>query len=66
MKLKLNKEIKIKAWLNEQMIADENWTIYSEDQGDTLYIFIKDPNSTNQVKLRIEKSSEIEESPTQN
>lgn len=66
MKLKLNKEIKIKVWQNETIIADDNWTVFSEDQDDTLYIFIKDPNGTSQVKLKIEKSILIEESPSNN
>jgi hypothetical protein len=66
MKLKSNKEIKIKAWYNDQVIALEDWAVFSEDQNDTLYIFVKEPNGVNQLKLKIEKSQTIDESPSEN
>lgn len=66
MKLRHNNQVKIKAWLNEDVIAHEDWTVFSEDTDDTIYIFVKDPNGTSQLKLKIEKSPIIEESPSNN
>ena len=56
MELKRNKEITLKAWLNEIVISDENWEVYSEDAGDILYVFAKDAVTGNQLKLKIEKT----------
>lgn len=58
MNLRNNTEVKIKAWYNENQITDDNWLIYSEDNEETFWIFMKDPSGTNQLKLKIEKSQE--------
>lgn len=59
MQLKRNKEITMKAWLNDVVISDENWEVYSEDLEDILYVFAKDVVTGNQLKLKIEKSLEV-------
>jgi hypothetical protein len=59
MQLKRNKEITLKTWLNDVVISDENWEVYSEDLEDILYVFAKDVVTGNQLKLKIEKSPEI-------
>ena len=59
MQLKRNKEITVKAWLNDAVISDENWEVYSEDLEDILYVFAKDAVTGNQLKIKIEKSIEI-------
>lgn len=61
MKLKLNKEIKVKAWHNGKVITDGNWDVYSEQQDDDLFIFVKNASSNEELKLKIEKNIIIEE-----
>lgn len=63
MQLKRNKEITVKAWLNDVVISDENWEVYSEDLEDILYVFAKDVVTGNQLKIKIEKSPEIKPEP---
>jgi len=55
MKLKRNREITIKSWLNETVISDENWEVYSEEIDDSVFIFAKDPTTGNQLKIKMEK-----------
>lgn len=62
MNLKRNEEVKIKAWFNDQPICDSNWLVFSQEEDDTLYIFVKDPNSESQMKFKIEKSINVESS----
>lgn len=65
MQPKRNKEITMKAWLNEVVISDENWEVYSEDLDDVLYVFAKDVVTGNQLKIKIEKSPEIKPEPNE-
>ncbi len=69
MELKRNREIRIKAWYNQSELVNDSdkWEVFSKDEEDTLYIFVKDSLNGNQLKLKIEKSAEIkEESPKKN
>jgi hypothetical protein len=63
MELKRNREIRIKAWYNQsELVTDsDKWEVFSKDEEDTLYIFVKDSLNGNQLKLKIEKSAEIKE-----
>jgi hypothetical protein len=58
MELKRNREISIKSWINDKVISDESWEIWSNDEEDVLYILMKDPQSGAEVKLKIEKSTQ--------
>jgi hypothetical protein len=60
MELKRNRQISLKAWYNQSELVDgsENWEVFSKDEEDTLYIFVKDSNG-NELKLRIDKTAEI-------
>lgn len=62
MNLKRNEEVKIKTWFNDQLICDSNWLVFSQEEDDTLYIFVKDPNSDSQMKFKIEKNINVESS----
>lgn len=62
MKLDRNREITIKSWLNQTVISDEKWEIFSSEEDDTFYIFAKDPITGNELKLKIDKSIEIDPS----
>jgi hypothetical protein len=62
MNLNRNEEVKIKAWFNDQLICDDNWIVFSQEEDDTFYIFVKDPNSESQIKFKMEKSINIESS----
>ena len=62
MNLKRNEEVKIKAWHNDRVICDDNWTVFSQEEDDIFYIFIKDPNSEEQIKFKIEKFVKVESS----
>ena len=61
MELKRNKQISIKAWYNQSELVDatEKWEVFSKDEEDTLYIFVKDKINGNQLKLKVEKTAEI-------
>lgn len=62
MKLDRNREITIKSWLNQTVISDEKWEIFSSEEDDTFYIFAKDPITGNELKLKIDKSIILENS----
>jgi hypothetical protein len=61
MELRRNRQISIKAWYNESYLVDESdkWEVFSKEEDDVLYIFVKDSVNGNQLKLKIEKSAEI-------
>lgn len=62
MKLKQNSTIKLKSWLNDSVISDENWEVFSNDETDgILYIFAKCPTTGNQIKFKFEKVEETKE-----
>ena len=63
MELKRNREVSVRAWYNESELVNEseNWEVYSKEEEDTLYIFVKNPKTNNQLKLRIIKSCEIKD-----
>jgi hypothetical protein len=63
MNLKRNQEIKVSAWVDDNLVCNPDWEVYSQEEEDTLYIFVKDPNTEKQIKFKIEKSIIIEESP---
>ena len=64
MELNRNREGSIRAWDNESELVDEseNWEVFSKEEEDTMYIFVKNPKTNNQLKLRIIKSCEIKDS----
>lgn len=64
MNLKRNQEIKVSAWVDDNLVCNSDWEVYSQEEEDTLYIFVKDPNTEKQIKFKIEKSIIIEESPS--
>lgn len=55
MKLKRNREITIKAWLDQTVLSNEDWNVYSHDEGDIMYLFAKDPSTGRELKIKIEK-----------
>jgi hypothetical protein len=61
MELKRNRQISIKAWYNQSELVNDSdkWEVFSKDEDDTLYIFVKDSVNGNQLKLKIEKTAEI-------
>ena len=63
MNLKRNREIHISAWIDNEQICNSEWEVYSQDENDILYLYIKDPNTGKQIKFKIEKNIIIEESP---
>ena len=66
MELNRNREVSIRAWYNESELVDEseNWEVFSKEEEDIMYIFVKNPKTNNQLKLRIIKSCEIKDSET--
>jgi len=64
MELNRNREVSIRAWYNESELVDEseNWEVFSKEEEDIMYIFVKNPKTNNQLKLRIIKSCEIKDS----
>ena len=66
MELNRNREVSIRAWYNESELVDEseNWEVFSKEEEDIMYIFVKNPKTNNQLKLRIIKSCEIKYSET--
>ncbi len=64
MNLKRNNEIKVSAWVDADQVCNSDWEVYSQEEVDTIYIFVKDPNTEKQIKFKIEKSIIIEESST--
>ena len=63
MNLKRNQEIKVSAWVDADQVCNSDWEVYSQEEDDIFYIFVKDPSSEKQIKFKIEKSVIIEESP---
>jgi hypothetical protein len=61
MNLKRNEQIKITAWSEDNLICNSDWEVYSQEEEDTLYIFVKDPNSEKQIKFKMEKTVLVEE-----
>jgi hypothetical protein len=63
MELRRNREIKIKAWYNQSELVNdsEKWEVFSKEEDDILYIFVKDSVNGNQLKLKVEKSQPFEE-----
>ena len=61
MNLKRNEQVKVTAWADENLICNSDWEVYSHEEEDNLYIFVKDPNTEKQIKFKIEKSFVIEE-----
>jgi len=57
MELKRNREISIKSWINDKVMSDESWEIWSADEGDNLYILMKDPQSGTEIKFKVEKTT---------
>ena len=66
MELKRNREVSVRAWYNESELVDEseNWEVFSKEEEDIMYIFVKNPKTNNQLKIRIIKSCEIKDSET--
>lgn len=66
MELNRNREVSIRAWYNESELVDENenWEVFSKEEEDIMYIFVKNPKTNNQLKLRIIKSCEIKDTET--
>lgn len=64
MELKRNREVSLRVWHNEQEIVDqsEDWEVFSNDkEDDTIYIFIKNPKTGTQLKIKVEKTCEIKD-----
>jgi hypothetical protein len=65
MNLKRNTEIKISAWIDSNLLCNTDWDVYSEDIDDAFFILAKDPVSGRELKFKIEKTINHEESSTQ-
>jgi hypothetical protein len=64
MELKRNREVSLRVWHNEQEIVDqsEDWEVFSNDkEDDTIYIFVKNPKTGKQLKIKVEKTCEIKD-----
>jgi hypothetical protein len=57
MNLKKNNEVIITAWYNTELICNQNWQVFSQENGDNFFIIAKDPMTNNELKFKIEKSS---------
>lgn len=53
MKLKRNERIVLKVWINDAVFADEKWTAMTAVDGDSVYVHISDPGSSNTMKIKI-------------
>lgn len=63
MKLKRNKEVALKVWINDSVFADETWTAMTAVDEDSAYVLIKDPGSPNTLKIKITQYSKVEGEP---
>jgi hypothetical protein len=63
MNLKRNREVKVTAWINSHLVANSDWEVYTqeEESDNTIYFFVKDPNTDAQFKFKIEKTDQFEE-----
>lgn len=58
MNLKKNKQVKVISWINSQLFSDQNWEVFTEEDEfeDVIYFLVKDPETNNEIKFKIEKS----------
>lgn len=63
--LKLNKKenVSIVLWINGAVFADKSWKVSAKVKDDDVYIFMKDPTSSNQLKMKISEYDKFEEIP---
>ena len=57
MNLKKNKQVKVITWVNSQLFSDQGWEVFTEEDqfDDAIYILVKDPETNNEIKFKIEK-----------
>lgn len=63
MKLKRRRDIRINSWFSGNKIVDDNWLIFSseDDKSDTIFIYAKNTENNQDLKIKIEKVAEFEE-----
>jgi len=60
MQLKKREDITVESWINEKVISTKDWVVYSEIVGDEVFFSIQEPNTQNQLKLKITKFAKFE------
>lgn len=57
MELKKREDVKITAWLANEIIANPNWEIFGGIENDEIIIITEDPETKKQLKIKIEKKN---------
>ena len=60
MKLKRNERVALKVWINDSVFADEKWIAMTAVEGDSAYVFISDPGSSNTMKIKITEFAQVQ------
>lgn len=55
MQLKRREDVIVSTWINDKPISTPDWLVFGEIQEDTLYFSIQEPNTNNQLKVKIQK-----------
>jgi hypothetical protein len=60
MKLIRRDDITITTWINEKVISNPDWQVFAEIENDTLFFSIQEPETGNQLKIKIDKHTKTQ------
>jgi len=60
MQLKKREDVVVESWVNSKQISTKDWIVFSEIVGDDVFFSIQEPNTQNQLKLKITKFAKFE------
>jgi len=56
LELKRKEDLAVSSWINDRPISTDDWEVYGYDkEKDSLIILLKEPNTTNQIRIEIKK-----------
>lgn len=60
MKLTRRDDITVTSWINDKIISNQDWQVFAEIENDSLFFSIQEPNTGNQLKIKIDKHTKIQ------
>ena len=61
MKLNRREDITITSWINDKLISNSDWQVFGEFEDDNLFLSVQEPNTNNQLKIKITKTTKHED-----
>lgn len=55
MKLTRRDDVTVTSWINDKIISNTDWQVFAEIENDTLFFSVQEPETGNQLKIKIEK-----------